>query len=45
MKKKDDVYTKEFIEEALDKNDIQIQNELIDYYVIRMGSVLFFKIK
>lgn len=42
--KKDDVYTKEFITEALENNNIQIQNELIDYYVIRMGSVLFSKL-
>lgn len=42
--KKDDVYTKEYIESALEKNDIQIQNELIDYYIIRMGSVLFSKL-
>lgn len=42
--KADDIYTKEFIKEALKLQDIEIQNELIDYYVIRMGSVLFSKL-
>ena len=42
--KTDDIYTKEFIKEALELNDIEVQNELIDYYTIRLGSVLFSKL-
>ncbi len=42
--KSDDIYTEEFIKEAMALKDIEIQNELIDYYVIRMGSVLYSKV-
>jgi len=42
--KSDDIYTEDFIKEALKLNDIEIQNELIDYYVMRLGSVLFSKL-
>lgn len=42
--KKDDIYTKEFIEDSKAKNDLIVQQQLIDYYVIRMGSVLFSKL-
>ena len=42
--KADDIYTAEFIKEALELKDVDIQNELIDYYTIRLGSVLFSKL-
>jgi hypothetical protein len=42
--KVDDIYSAEFIKEALALNDIAIQNELVDYYIIRLGSVLFSKL-
>jgi hypothetical protein len=42
--KSDDLYSEEFIKEAIELNDIEIQNELIEYYIIRMGSVLFSKL-
>ncbi len=42
--KTDEKYTAEFINESIQKKDLKIQNELIDYYVIRMGSVLFSKL-
>lgn len=37
-------YSREFIREAVEKNDLKIQKELIDYYSIRMGSVLYSKL-
>jgi hypothetical protein len=42
--KEGDIYTKEFIKSAIEKKDLKIQQELIDYYVIRMGSVLYTKL-
>ena len=42
--KKDDIYSKEFIDEAKAKNDLLVQQQLIDYYIIRLGSVLFSKL-
>ena len=42
--KADDIFSKEFIEEAKAKNDLVVQQQLIDYYIIRMGSVLFSKL-
>ena len=37
-------YSREFIKESVEKNDLAIQKELIDYYSIRLGSVLFSKL-
>lgn len=42
--KTDDIYTEEFIKEALELKDINIQNELTDYYTMRLGSVLYSKL-
>lgn len=42
--KSDDIYTSDFIKEAIELNDIEIQKELTDYYIIRLGSVLFSKL-
>lgn len=39
-----DKYSKEFIQESIDKKDIDMQNELVDYYVIKLGSVLYSKV-
>ena len=38
-------FTKEFILEAQKNKDLRVQNELIEYYVMRMGSVLFSKLQ
>jgi hypothetical protein len=43
--KKDDIFSKEFIEDAKAKNELVVQQQLIDYYIIRMGSILFSKLK
>lgn len=43
--KEGDKYSKDFIKQALKENNLGIQKELIDYYVIRMGSVLYSKLK
>lgn len=43
-KKEDDVFSKEFIDSSKAKNDLIAQQRLIDYYIIRMGSVLFSKL-
>lgn len=42
--KKDDIFTKSFIEDAMARLDLEVQQKLIDYYIIRMGSVLFSKL-
>ena len=42
--KSDDIYTEEFIKNAIEQKNLQIQNELTDYYIIRMGSVLYSKL-
>lgn len=42
---KDDEFTKEFIDESIKKNNLSAQKDLIDYYVMRMGSVLYSKLK
>ncbi|QGK75021.1 hypothetical protein [Flavobacterium sp. SLB02] len=42
--KEDERYSREFIKEAVEKNDLKIQKELIDYYSIRLGSVLYSKL-
>lgn len=42
--KSDDIYTEEFIKEALELKKIKTQNELTDYYTIRLGSVLYSKL-
>ncbi len=39
-----DKYSKEFIQESIDKKDIDVQNELVDYYVVKLGSVLYSKV-
>lgn len=39
-----DPFSKEFIKNAIAKQDMVIQTQLIDYYVMRMGSVLFSKL-
>lgn len=40
-----DKFTREYIREALKKQDLAIQQEIIDHYVIRMGSVLYSKLQ
>lgn len=40
-----DKFTREYIREALKTQDLAIQQEIIDHYVIRMGSVLFSKLQ
>jgi hypothetical protein len=42
--KEEEKYSLEFIKKAVEKNDLTIQKELIDYYSIRLGSVLFSKL-
>jgi len=42
--KENDKFSKEYIVEMLDKQDYNAQQEMTDYYVIRMGSVLFSKL-
>lgn len=37
-------YSRQFLKEAVEKNDLEIQSEVIDYYLIRLGSVLFSKL-
>lgn len=39
-----DKYNNEFIQESIDKKDINVQNELVDYYVVKLGSVLYSKV-
>lgn len=41
---KDDKYQDYIIEKAIKENDYKIQNELIDYYTIKIGSVLYSKL-
>lgn len=38
-------FTKEFILEAEKKNDLEVQKELIEHYIMRMGSVLYSKLQ
>ncbi|WP_298137534.1 hypothetical protein [Flavobacterium sp.] len=38
-------FTKEFIREAEKNNDLVVQEELIEHYVMRMGSVLYSKLQ
>lgn len=40
-----DKFTKEYIAEASKNNDLTLQTELIEHYVIRMGSVLYSKLQ
>ena len=40
-----DKFTKEYIQEAITTRDLNIQQEIIDHYVIRMGSVLYSKLQ
>lgn len=40
-----DKFTWEYIREAMKTKDLDIQQEIIDYYVIRMGSVLYSKLQ
>lgn len=42
--KESDRYSRDFIKKALKENNLEVQRELIDYYVIRMGSILFSKV-
>ncbi|EKT4550763.1 hypothetical protein JE952_002419 [Flavobacterium psychrophilum] len=42
--KEDEKYSREFINEAVENKDLAVQKELIDYYSIRLGSVLFSKL-
>lgn len=42
--KNDEVFSKDFITEAIAKGDLPVQQQLINYYVMRMGSVLFSKL-
>ncbi|HWB26300.1 MAG TPA: hypothetical protein VG738_12505 [Chitinophagaceae bacterium] len=43
--KEEDLYSKNFIEEAIARHDLDVQQRLIDYYIMRMGSVLFSKLQ
>lgn len=38
-------FTKEYILEAQKNNDLDVQNELIEHYIMRMGSVLYSKLQ
>lgn len=38
-------FTKEYILEATKNNDLNIQKELIEHYIMRMGSVLYSKLQ
>ena len=40
-----DKFTKEYILNAGKANDLDVQNELIEHYVMRMGSVLYSKLQ
>jgi len=40
-----DKFTREYIREALKTRDLAVQQEIIDHYVIRMGSVLYSKLQ
>lgn len=42
--KEDDNFSEEFIRESMTKKDLSEQQQLIDNYIIRMGSVLFSKL-
>ena len=42
--KDQDIFSKEFIQESIAKKDLAVQQQLIDYYIMRMGSVLFSKL-
>jgi hypothetical protein len=42
--KEEEKYSKQFLKEAVEKNDLAVQNEMIDYYSIRLGSVLYSKL-
>lgn len=41
----DDKFTREYIEEASKNNILEVQTELIEHYVMRMGSVLYSKLQ
>lgn len=43
--KEGDKYGKNYIQKAIKENDLAIQKELVEYYVVRMGSVLFSKLQ
>ena len=43
--KEGDKYDKNYIQKAIKENDLVIQKELVEYYVVRMGSVLFSKLQ
>lgn len=42
--KDDDKYSKQYLHQVLKSKNLEIQKELIEYYVMRMGSVLFSKL-
>lgn len=42
---KDDEFTKEYIEGSIEKNDLSVQKDILDYYIMRMGSVLYSKLQ
>lgn len=42
--KGDDKFSKELIDYSIAKQDLEIQEQLINYYVVRMGSVLYSKL-
>jgi hypothetical protein len=42
--KEQDLFSKEFIQESIAKKDLAVQQQLIDYYIMRMGGVLFSKL-
>jgi hypothetical protein len=42
--KEDDIYTEEEIKKAIESNNTEIEKELIENYIMRMGSVLYSKL-
>ncbi|WP_018621665.1 hypothetical protein [Spirosoma luteum] len=44
IEKEDEIFSEENIKDAISKNDLIQQQQLINYYIIRMGSVLFSKL-
>ncbi|MDH7447242.1 hypothetical protein [Aquimarina sp. 2201CG14-23] len=40
----DEKYSEEFIKESIKKMDLDVQKDILDYYTIRLGSVLFSKL-
>lgn len=41
----EEIFTREYIEKAEKENDLKVQKELIEHYIMRMGSVLYSKLQ